>query len=303
MKNKALSFLLLWSLLLLACKRNQAQEIPAARNNQSLLWHVSGNGLERPVYLYGTMHILCREDAVLSPQLQTVIGRVDQVYFEINLDDLGQLFGALSSSMMKGDTTLQDLLTKEEYAKVQSYFEKNGQGAQFTMFRKMQPLFTASLIEVNSLPCATGSGTEELILKQARAGKKKIGGLETAEYQLSLFNDIPYRLQAKQLVQAVDSAGSGRAEMQEMIRLYKSQDLEKLYGFTQQGSLADSTLQEKLLTNRNRNWLQQFHEITRGKSVLVAVGAGHLGGRNGLLNLLKAKGYRLVPLQNNFGRL
>ena len=82
---------------------------------KSLLWQISGNGLEKPSYLYGTIHMLCKDDAALSDSLIAAIQNTDRVYLELDMDNLFEILGAMKNMKMKNDTTLADLLSKEDY--------------------------------------------------------------------------------------------------------------------------------------------------------------------------------------------
>src|SRR5947199_1272312 len=89
-----------------------------AKNNKSLLWEVTGNDLAKPVYVYGTMHLLCAKDAALSTNLKQIVKDVDQIYFEIDMDDLSELLTGFTKGTMKNDTTLHDLYSSEEYQRI-----------------------------------------------------------------------------------------------------------------------------------------------------------------------------------------
>ena len=91
---------------------------------KSLLWEISGNGLAKPSYLYGTIHMICKDDAALGDSLVAAIERSDRVYFEVDMDNLMEMLTALKDFKMKNDTTLADLLSKEDYEKVKEYMEK-----------------------------------------------------------------------------------------------------------------------------------------------------------------------------------
>src|SRR5258706_11357198 len=77
-------------------------------DNNTLLWKISGNGLEKPSYLYGTIHMLCTDDAVLSPNFLKAIRNCDEVYFEVDMDNLFEMLGVIGKMKMHGDTTLKD---------------------------------------------------------------------------------------------------------------------------------------------------------------------------------------------------
>lgn len=270
-----------------------------AKNNKSLLWEVTGNGLKKPVYIYGTMHLLCAKDALLSENLKKIINAVDEIYFEVDMDDLGQLLSGFSMGSMKNDTTLADLYTSEEFERVKAFFTKYGMGMQLQLFTKMQPMLISALVYQAVLPCTATEGIELSIMQVAHYAKKEIKGLETAAFQASVLETIPYTTQAKELLYSIDNIDSTETESAEMARLYKDQDVEKLLDFTLKTDGGTTTqVQDIMINNRNSNWANQFPEISEDKSLLIAVGAGHLGGQAGLLNLLKQKGYQLRPVQN-----
>ena len=103
-------------------QKTNKKEDPAPGN--SLLWKVEGNGLSKPTWLFGTIHMLCKDDAVLSDNMRQVISDCDVVYMEMDLDNIFEMMGAMSKMKMTGDTTLRDLLTEKEYSRVKHYFEE-----------------------------------------------------------------------------------------------------------------------------------------------------------------------------------
>jgi len=274
-------------------------QLPAAADNKSLLWEVSGKDLQKPAYIFGTMHLLCSSDAALSENLKAVITSSDEIYFEVDMDDLGQLMTGLSAGKMKHDTTLADLYTPEEYNRVKTFFDAHQLGPALMVFKTMQPMLVSALVYQVSLPCTEADGMEMNIMKLAHTQKKEIKGLETVAFQASVLEKIPYKQQAQELLNSIDSVDATKKESDEMVKLYKEQDLDKLldYSLKSDGGTT-SDVQDVMINDRNRNWAEQFATITKGKQVLIAVGAGHLGGKAGLLQLLKEKGYRLRAVQN-----
>jgi uncharacterized protein len=282
---------------ILSCESKS--QFNTAANNKSLLWEVTGNGLQKPVYLYGTMHLLCKDDAIVSKNLSSVIQSVDEIYFEIDMDDMGQLLSGLTLGTMKHDTTLTKLYTADEYERIKSFFTAHGMGLQLTMFNKMQPMLVSSLVYEAILPCTALGGIEMSIMQQAHTAKKEIKGLETAAFQAAILDSIPYATQAKELLHSIDHISDSEKETADMMALYKQQDLEKLLDFTLKtdGGTTEEA-QDIMINQRNKNWVAQFPAITNKKSLLIAVGAGHLGGQNGVLNLLKQKGYQIRAIEN-----
>ncbi|CAN5140150.1 TraB/GumN family protein [soil metagenome] len=274
-------------------------QLPAAPDNKSLLWEVSGNNLQKPAYIFGTMHLLCASDAALSDNLKNVITASDTIYFEVDMDDLAQLLGGFTAGKMKHDTTLSDLYTPEEYTRVKTFFDAHRMGAMLQMFGTMQPMLISALVYQAALPCTEADGMEMNIMKLAHSEKKEIKGLETVAFQASVLESIPYTKQAKELLNSIDSLDATKKETDEMLKLYKEQDVEKLldYSLKSEGGTT-SDVQEVMIDNRNRNWIAQFPEITKDKQILIAVGAGHLGGKAGLLQLLREKGYTIRAIKN-----
>lgn len=270
---------------------------PAALEN-TLLWEISGNGLTTPSYLFGTMHLLCSEDARLSANLKKAIREADKIYFEIDMDDMSQLMGALKYVRMNDNTKLSDLLTKEEFARVKAFFEKNGSVMPFYMLERFKPYMLTSLISETGMGCEKTNGMEMSIMQEAKKYDKEISGLETAEFQAGLFDSIPYDKQAKELLNYIDSIDKYKNNTSELMKVYREQNLKKMEDLTMKTEGGIGEYLDLLVYNRNRRWVEQLANILPGKKILLAVGAGHLPGEEGMINLLRKAGYTVKPLKN-----
>ena len=271
--------------------------LPKASNNNTLLWEISGNGLKNPSYVFGTMHMLCPEDAKLSPTMQLVLDRVKELYFEVDMDDMVQMFGSLSSLAMKNDTKLSDLLTEDEYNRIKKYFEGK-LPLPFAMMENYKPMLLSAMIEEQSLPCKATNGMEMVILEESNKRKLEVRGLETMSFQAGLFDSIPYKEQAKELVKAIDSSGVPDASIDSLMITYRAQNLDQIEKLTSSAEGVEGKYMDLLLYKRNRNWVKQFDTIAIKGPVLIAVGAGHLPGSQGVLQLLRKKGYKVTPIKN-----
>ncbi len=280
-------------------------EAPTPTLDKTLLWRISGNGMSQPSYLFGTVHVICKEEAKLSDSLRTAIRNSQGIYFEVDMDNLVEMMGAMTQMRMKNDTTLADLISKEDYQQVKDYFKKKGGIIPFSMIEKYKPLLAASTMMEEGLPCEENIAMEQVIMNEAKKSKKKIHGLETLAYQMSIFDSIPYKVQADQLVKYVLDENKNQnttvEEFQKLLAAYKAQDLELLEKLTNQQDLGVSNFEELLLTNRNRNWVTKLKGLLKDKSYVIAVGAGHLPGKNGLIRLLREAGYRVEPVENKVG--
>lgn len=267
-------------------------------NNNTLLWEVTGNGLQSPSYFLGTMHILCPDDAYLSKGVLSILDMVNEVYFEIDLDNMALMMGAMTKMAMRNDTVLSDLLEPEDYKAVETYFS-NKLPLPFSLMKRLKPMLLAGMLSEQMLPCKAGSGTEMLLSEEAKKRSLPTGGLETPAYQFGLFDSIPYQVQAEELLKVIkDTAGEGSEVTGKMLEAFQKQDLNALEQLTisEEGGMAGYL--DLLIFQRNRNWVKRFAEIASQKPALFAVGAGHLPGDNGVLKLLEKAGYTLRPLVN-----
>jgi len=267
----------------------------------TLLWKISGNGLEKPSYLFGTIHMICADDAHLSANMKKAISEVDEVYFEVDLNNFLEMVLALDKMKMKDGITLHQLLNDSDYKKVKNYFEENSSMVPFSMLETYKPLLAASTLEQATLPCDNTSMMEQVILEEAKDYSKKIRGLETMSYQAGVLDSIPYKLQAQQLVSYIDSANKGadgNKMLEELFKAYKEQDLNKLEKLMVESDAGMSAFTDILLYHRNQNWVAKLKDLFPGNSLMIAVGAGHLPGEKGLINLLRKEGYKVTPVDN-----
>ncbi|MFL5773397.1 MAG: TraB/GumN family protein [Flavisolibacter sp.] len=286
---------------LAACSSSSKTSMNAApANPNTLLWRISGKNLQKPSYLFGTMHMICASDIVISDSLKSAISSADKVYLELDMDDMFQMLGAMSHMTMRDDTTLADLLSPDDYKKVKTYFENKGGLMPFSMMEKFKPLLIESLIMEQSGECENMVVMEQLIMEEAKESDKEIKGLETMDYQLGIFDKIPYKLQAQQLVKVVDNNDetNDENEMKILTQAYRDQQLDKMDELTKMDpSIHDFA--DLLLYDRNMNWAKKLEGLMAKNSLVVAVGAGHLPGERGVLNLLRKAGYKVEPVKND----
>lgn len=295
---KRLSVSLLTGLIVLSSFAQSGNE------NNTLLWKISGNGLEKPSWLFGTIHMLCAEDAILSPALRKVIKDCDELYFEVDMDNLFEMIGAIGKMKMKGDTTLKDLYSNSDYSKVKEYFESKNTMFPFSLLETFKPMLAASTLEQKALPCENTAMMEQVIMQKAKEYDKKISGLETMAYQAGVLDSIPYRLQAEQLLSYINDAGKDNNEdkqLEDMFQAYKDQNLKRLEELMIETDAGMAGFTDILLYHRNENWVTKLKKLMPEKSLLIAVGAGHLPGKKGVISLLRMAGYTVTPVENKSG--
>ena len=292
------SLILLPILFFQSCKSQSAEKLKSNPDNNSLLWEISGKDLTKPSYLFGTFHLMCKEDIHLSENLKQAVGDSKELYLEMDMDDPANTLGALFYMNMNDGKNLKDLYTPEEYARVEHFF-KDSLKTSMMMLQKMKPNFLQALLYPKMMPCKTMSGMEEAIMQLTKKDKKEIKGFETVAFQASVFDSIPYKDQAKDLLDMIDSLPEYTNYFDTMLNVYKTQQLsamEKMFNDPKFNT--DQKDQDILLDRRNANWVQQLLKILPKTNIFIAVGAGHLVGEKGLISLLRKEGYTLRPLFN-----
>jgi len=123
--------------------------------------------------------------------------------------------------------------------------------------------------------------------KIAEESNKPVGGLETIEYQISIFDSIPY--------EDLKAGDTGDDQFAELVALYKNQDVAGLYNVMKTDDSIDE-FEDVLLVQRNKNWIPVMSNKMTAKRTFFAVGAGHLGGSFGVINLLREAGYTVTAV-------
>ena len=292
--------LALWAMIC-AAGITASSQTTVSNSNNTLLWRISGKNISRPSYLFGTIHLLCANDIEISENLKSAIRETDKVYLELDMDNLFEMMQAVQKMKMRNDTTLSDLLSEKDYQKVKTFFASRSSLIPFSILETYKPMLAASMIMQSATDCDNAVSMEQLIMQQAKREDKEIKGMETMTYQLSIFDSIPYELQAKQLLAFIeDNSTEEKAskEYDEMASAYRNQELSKLEDLIKKEEFGIGNFTDLLLYNRNYNWITTMQKIFNSNSAVIAVGAGHLPGEKGVINLLRRAGYTVEPMEN-----
>lgn len=275
---------------------------PTADEN-SLLWEISGKGLSQPSYLFGTIHMIAKDDYILTDETKAAFSKSKKVIFEINTEemfDLGTQFSLLMKSFMDNGKRLRDLVNAEDYQLVESHFDKIGM--PLMLLERVKPMILSVFAAEDFGSGKQNSGdikSYEIELTQlAKEQKKLIDGLETVDFQMSMFDSIPYDVQAKMLVETLKSEDTGDDQFEKMVELYKSQNLTAMQEMILSEKDGIGRYDELLLVNRNINWIPKMEKLMPQQSTFFAVGAGHLAGEKGVIALLRKEGYTLKPIKS-----
>lgn len=267
---------------------------------KTVLWEVSGKGLRSPSYLFGTIHAICAEDLTISEPLKSRLSVSQQLYLELDFDDpslspgMQQMMNMQEMMFMQDDTTLESLLSESDYKLVDRYFT-DSLGLPLALMKNVKPFFLTSLMLPSVLDCPPASW-ETSLTELAKAQGTEVKGLETVEEQLSFFDKIPYKDQAAMLVESLRDAGSSKEEFGNLVALYKQGDIEALQAVVTSQASGLGKYDQLLVTERNKRWVPLMEKAAREKPTFFAVGAGHLGGTNGMIRLLRKAGYTVKPV-------
>lgn len=259
---------------------------------KSLLWKIGGNGLSKPSYLFGTMHLIEKDYFYFPKSLEKIITKSDAVVMEIA--DINQADALKYLTLKEG--SLFDFFNKEQTDSLLIWVKANtglDEDAFRTSFGKMKPFVVLQTIMQLQFMGKTES-YEKTITEIAQAKKIKTLGLETIEQQIGIFDNLSKEQQTEMVMAGVRGEGEGsKDELQVMQQFYKKQYLDSLYIYisSKQGVINDE--QDVFLKGRNLNWIPQIKEIIKNQTAFIAVGAGHLGGESGVIELLKKK---VIPL-------
>lgn len=281
----------------------------ALNANAQLLWKISGNGLEKPSYVFGTHHLapLSIKDSIAA--MPQALNETSQVYGEVVMADMmtpAFMQEMQKNMMLPADTTLQSLFTTQQYEQVGKVVKENLM-ADISMLAQLKPaVIMQQLVVILSMKYLPGFNPQEQIdayfQQQAQQNGKKVGGLETAQSQLDiLFNSQSLRRQAEQLFCTASDIEKTMKQSKELVNCYKVQDLDGVLRLMEEreGTSCDPLPgeMEALIDNRNIAWTKKMPAIMQESPTLFVVGAGHLPGDKGVLNLLKQQGYTLEPMK------
>lgn len=263
----------------------------AQTSEKSLLWKISGNGLSQPSYLYGTIHITC--DATLPSKVKTAMDKTNQLCLELDMDDPGMQTEMMSKMMMKNGVTMESLTSKEDFAIVDEFMKKNlGFSAQ--LLNTVKPFMISAMLYPKMLDCPMQSVENEL-MKIAKEQNEATIGLETVTEQLNVFDAIPYQDQMDELVKTAKSdLAKDIKELKEMLAIYKAEDIQAMIAMTKSSeNVMTSKYDDELLNDRNQNWISRIQKIAKENPTFFGVGAAHLGGEKGVINLLRKQGFKV----------
>lgn len=291
MKKLFITFSLLFSFLFVA--------------NAQILYKVSGNGLTKPSYLFGTHHLAPLSVFTDNQAAQAAFNEAEQVVGEIDMTgDQNALALKMQPYMIApSDSTLSKVIPADQYANVELMLREAMPmpGVSLSNFEPFKPIIVtqqiAIMIIMQNMP--EFKANENLDLYFLTTGKmtgKKIIALETAEQQAEiLYCNASIASQVEDLIEMANNPEEIFTQAQRLNEAYFAQDLAALYDLAKEDE-SNPEFFEKLLNERNNNWMTQLPGIMREGSTFIAVGCLHLAGEIGLINQLRQLGYTVESI-------
>ncbi len=281
----------------------------ALASQAQLLWKVSGNGLGRPSYIMGTYHFAPATMMEKIPGMAQAFEGCDVVVGEIDKEEMMNSDTQMKmgmAMMAPPDSTLDKLFSREDYAIVEKVFDKyfGSMGVKLSQMNMLKPsAISMQMQAMQAVKYFPNFNENELIDMAVQTRANEMGrpsiGLETIEEQTAMLFDAPLTEQAEDLLDACKKDDYFMVQSSALVEAYMAQDLAKIESIMTDPEMGgdDAEAMDALIYDRNRNWVEKLVKMMPERAALVCVGAGHLPGDQGLLQLLRDRGYTVEPMQ------
>lgn len=279
-------------ILLLAV--GQAHAAEAAKN---FLWSVTAQN--QTLYLLGSIHILNRDAYPLAPPILKAYAESDKLVFETDIQELSS-FKSQATMMLRGllpkSQSLEQSITQETYALLKDHLQANGH--DISTFARLKPwmcAMTLTMMEFKKAGMHTDYGIESYLLLRSIQDGKRLGGLVPVQEHLDILSAMDNDEQEMFLRQTIlDLAKAGEITTG-MQQAWKQGDHDKLAALLKESFHENPQIYDQLLVQRNRKWLPTIEKLLAGnEKILVVVGAGHLVGKDSVIDLLTQRGYSVI---------
>ena len=262
----------------------------------SILWEITGPKI-KPSYLMGTMHVGDQRILNLNDSVHICMQKSKVLALELNLDQSlkpGQMIKLLSMIKLPQDTSYSDLLNSDDLAYLHQNLERQLISPFNQIWTQLKPSFVGLLMMQSDSNIAQNSDTPPLDLYLHELSKKyklKHTGLELLPDQIRVLDALPLKTQAQLLIEELKDSTPLNV-YDKLLELYLDQDIESLKKLIEENELNDH-FKNNIIGNRNITMTSQLIQLAKKKRTFVAVGAGHLGGEDGIISLLREKGFNV----------
>ena len=273
-----------------------AQEIKTAATAKHALWKVQGK--QNAVYLLGSVHVLKKENYPLPQPIEAAFSNASVTVFETDVDALEKpdvMMKLATKGRLPEGETLRDQLSPPLYAKFSNYLSQAGMPvALFDSFAPAMAALSLVALELKKMDLDPEYGLDKYFFKQARQGGKKIIPLETIDFQIGLLTDFSKEEGELLMKITLKDLDKMQKDLGELLDSWLNGDAARLEKLLNESMEEAPVIFKRLVTDRNQRWLPKIEELLHEKeNAIVIVGAGHLVGTNGVVELLKKKNYKL----------
>jgi uncharacterized protein YbaP (TraB family) len=286
-----------FSILAVLCLSVPLRAQPVATAARHTLWKVQGE--QNSVYLIGSVHVLKKSDYPLAAPIEAAFSNAAVVAFETDiaaLDDPAIAMKLLTKSQLPEGQTLSKQLSPEVYKSLAGHLKETGLPPEmFEQFTPGMAAMTIAMLQLQKLGLDPNQGVDKHFFPMARQSGKEIVPLETVDFQIGLLTDftkVEGELLMKTTLKDMDTL---MKDLPKLLTAWKNGDADGLEKMLNEAMKESPAIYKRLLTDRNRNWLPKIEELARGKkNAVVIVGAGHLVGKEGVVELLRKKGWKVT---------
>lgn len=260
----------------------------------SLLWKISGNDLQQPSYLFGTIHMICPDDLLMKEYFRSTLQESEQLVMELDMDDPGLMMDMQKFGVNEGMKNISSEMTDEEQKVVNEWFQKN-YNAGLQQLGIMKPFALTSMVIPKYMDCPQPQAYEAVFMEIAKKDSIDILGLETVEQQFAAVDAMSMEKQIDMLVKSITDSTESKEEFNKLVLAYQEQNINAMYEISKE-SPQYADYEDVLINERNSNWVAPIIAFMQQKSTFFAVGALHLASDKGVINLLRQEGYTVEPI-------
>jgi len=269
----------------------------ALAQSKGLLWQITGKNIKEPTYLYGTIHMYDTSMYKVPQPVLAKLAQTKQVYFELDFGKINPM-EMMKYALVKDSTERLDKLLDSASLRKFRAIAKSSTMLQMmgdNMF-KLKPIFLTTMLLNNGKSVAI----DMEMYNRAKQLKDSVGGIETVEEQMSAINALSAASQAQMVKETLKTYTTADDAIRKLTGIYVKQETSTLLAEMSDGAPMDAAFNEALLIKRNIVMANRIEKLVGTKSTMIAVGAGHLGGEQGLIALLKKKGYQFKNVPFTF---
>ena len=264
------------------------------KTGNSMLWSiVDPKAPTDTSYLFGTIHQISQKDFAITDKIENAFAKSQVLMTEIDLTDPGMFAEMMPRLLMEDGMTLEKILGEEDYQMLSKFMTENT-GQPIAMYNDKKP-FMASMVIMNFFIEGKPASYDMTLTQMAQKRALKIKGLETVSEQMDVLDRTPYKEQAEQMLEMINNMEKTKESFEAIVKAYKAEHLEELDKLLDE-NIEMSDEKAAMLDERNIKWIPAIEGAIKENSTFIAVGAGHLPGELGLINLMRENGYEVNPI-------